>query len=398
MKAAYITERPTIGNLGDKMQIGEVPTPKVVKPDEILVQVKAFSINVDDIHIMEGSFLGGLPGMQRKKGNDPLIVGSDFAGVVTQVGSGVTTFKVGQRVCGINHRQSIFSESGTWAEYTVTKSDNIVAFPESISFQHAAALVMPLNVIHGMLLDTKLNLKAKQKVLVIGASGGIGSMLVSILHKFYPCNLHVTGVCSGRNEKFVRALGADQVVDYTKGPIEDKFYPCNLHVTGVCSGRNEKFVRALGADQVVDYTKGPIEDALNDDSDPYDVVFDMIGGQSSYKTAKAILGKKGRFITPTGPVEWVGDEVLTGLAQLAFISKMIWYTVIMNYIPGSRPQYDLPVPSNLKDPTIFNFAFENGIIPQIEKAVAFEDQRGIAEAIELVRSHRAKGKVVVSMD
>jgi len=359
MKAAYITERPTIGNLGDKMQIGEVPTPKDVKPDEILVQVKAFSINVDDIHIMEGSFLGGLPGMQRKKGNDPLIVGSDFAGVVTQVGSGVTTFKVGQRVCGINHRQSIFSESGTWAEYTVTKSDNIVAFPESISFQHAAALVMPLNVIHGMLLDTKLNLKAKQKVLVIGASGGIGSMLVSILHKFYPCNMHVTGVCSGRNEKFVRALGADQVVDYTKGPIED---------------------------------------ALNDDSDPYDVVFDMIGGQSSYKTAKAILGKKGRFITPTGPVEWVGDEVLTGLAQLAFISKMIWYTVIMNYIPGSHPQYDLPVPTNLKDPTIFNFAFENGIIPQIEKAVAFEDQRGIAEAIELVRSHRAKGKVVVSMD
>jgi len=215
MRAAYITERPSIGNLGSLMHLDTsqpAPSKEDVKPHEILVHVKAFSINVDDIHVTEGSFLGGVPGMQRKKGISPLVIGSDFSGIIAHVGSQVSKFKVGQRVCGMNKQQGIFSQKGTWAEYTVTQSNNIVAFPNHISFQDAAAIVMPLFVIHGLLLESKVDIKSNNKVLVIGASSGIGSMLIPILHKMYPDGLHITGVCSGRNEKFVRDLGANQVV------------------------------------------------------------------------------------------------------------------------------------------------------------------------------------------
>merc|ERR1712232_104212 len=104
-------------------------------------------------------------------------------------------------------QQAIFSERGTWAEYTVTKSKNIVRIPDNVSFQDAAALVMPLFVIDG-LLDVKPKLEGNERVVIIGASGGIGSMLIQILRKLFKDDLHITGVCSGRNEKFVMALGA----------------------------------------------------------------------------------------------------------------------------------------------------------------------------------------------
>merc|ERR1712232_893269 len=198
MKAAFITERPAIGELTNKIHLDATfPPPQNIEPTEIIVQVKAFSINVDDIHVAEGSFLGGIPGLQRKHSStqSPLVIGSDFAGIIATVGSKVTKFKVGQRVCGMNKQQSIYSEMGTWAEYTVTQSKNIVAIPDHVSFQDAAAVVLPLFVIHG-LLEIKPKLKANERVVVIGASGGIGSLLISILRSLSIDNLHITGICS----------------------------------------------------------------------------------------------------------------------------------------------------------------------------------------------------------
>jgi len=214
---------------------------------------------------------------------------------------------------------------------------------------------MPLFVIDG-LLDVKPKLEGNERVVIIGASGGIGSMLIQILRKLFKDDLHITGVCSGRNEKFVMALGANRVVDYTKGQIKDTLK----------------------------------------DGGKYDVVFDIIGGQSSHETGKAILDSKGIFITPTGPLEWVGDKKLTALEQASLIFKMIWDSVIMNCIPGSHPSYHLVVPHELNEAT-FRLAFENGLHPHIEKRVAFNDHSGLEEVIELVRSHRAKGKIVVEI-
>ncbi len=370
MKAAYLKERPTVGQLGDKLQLDSatIPAPQIsdIKPTEIIVQVKAFSINVDDIHVPEGSFLGGLPFLQSKvpSNENPLVVGSDFSGIITAVGSKVNkdNYKVGQRVCGMNHQQAVFSEKGSWAEFTVTQEKSIVSIPDTISFIDAAAAVMPLFVIHGLLEVFEKNIKGKQRILVIGASGGIGSMLVTMLRKVF--------------------------ADY------------NLHITGVCSGRNEEFVLGLGADRVVDYTKGPIEISLQqgdeDEAGIYDVVFDIVGGQSSYESGKAVLRKGGSFISCVGPEAWIGDEILSTTAKMSWVGRVLWYSGILNKIPGSHPKYYMVAPSELGKVT-YNMAFENNVIPHVDKVFPFDDIDNFQNAMDLVRSHRVKGKVVMEL-
>ena len=372
MKAAYINERPIVGQLGDKLQLDSttIPAPKLsdIKPTEIIVQVKAFSINVDDIHIPEASFLGGLaPFLQSKvpSKESPLVIGSDFSGIITAVGSEVNenNYKVGQRVCGMNHQQSIFSEKGSWAEFTVTQEKSIVSIPDTISFQEAAAAVMPLFVIHGLLEVFEKNIKGNEKIVVIGASGGIGSMLVTMLRKsFSDYNLQITGVCSGRNKDFVLGLGADRVVDYTKGPIE------------------------------IALKKGDGDDGAV----VYDVVFDILGGQPSYESAKAVLRKGGSFITCVGPEAWIGDEILSFCAKMSWVGKILWYSGILNKIPGSHPTYYMVAPSELGKDT-YAKAFENNVIPHVDKVYPFDDIEQFKAAMELVRSHRVKGKVVMEL-
>lgn len=368
MKAAYIKERPIVGQLGNKLHLDSatIPAPKLsdIKPTEIIVQVKASSINVDDIHVPEASFLGGLaPFLQSKvpSSKSPLVIGSDFAGIITAVGSEVNkdNYKVGQRVCGMNHQQSIFSEKGSWAEFTVTQEKSIVSIPDAISFTEAAAAVMPLFVIHGLLEVLEKKIKGNEKIVVIGASGGIGSMLVTMLRKSF--------------------------TDY------------NLHITGVCSGRNKEFVLGLGADRVVDYTKGPIEITLKKGEAVYDVVFDMLGGQSAYESAKAVLRKGGSFITCVGPEAWIGDEILSIGKKISWVGKIFWYSGILNKIPGSHPMYYMVAPSELGKVT-YTKAFKNGVIPHVDKIFPFDDIEKFKAAIELVRSHRVKGKVVMELN
>jgi len=366
MKAVYITSRPAVGDLANKIHLDDhkIATPKAedLKPNEILVRVQAFSVNIDDLHIVEGSFLGGLPGLQSSSMSEdkPLVLGTDFSGVVEAVGSNIKTFHPGQRVCGLNHIQSVYGEKGSWAEYTVsTNLANLMPIPDDVSFSEAAASVMPLFVIRGLLDAAKL--QGNERVAVIGASGGIGSMLIQVLRKMYH----------------------------------------GLYIAGVCSGRNVNFVKALGADRVVDYTKGPIEHALllkqDEDDGSYDVVFDVLGGPSSYQSGRAVLSKRGRYVTCVGPIEWVGDEKLSMFGQASWIAKIIWNS-LWNIVPGPHPYYHLAAPSEMDSKT-FQLAFEEeGLRPRIEKSVAFGDLTQLKEVLELVRSHRAKGKIVVTMD
>ena len=371
MKAAYLKERPSVGELGDKLFLDSTmpaPQPSEIKPTEIIVQVKASSINIDDIHIPEGSFLGGLPFLQSivPSSENPLVIGSDFAGIITAIGSEVDQdkYKVGQRVCGMNHQQSVYSEKGTWAEFTVTEEKRIVCIPDDMSFTDAAAVVLPLFVIHGLLEVFEAKITGKEKIVVIGASGGIGSLLVKMLRKaFNDYDLHITGVCSSRNEKFVLEMGADRVVDYTKGPIE------------------------------ISLKKG---DGKGEEPAMYDVVFDVVGGKASYESAKAVLRKGGRFITCVGPLEWIGDEMLSTCGKVSWVGKCLWYSSILNLLPGSHPTYSMVAPSELGKET-FHLAFENSVVPHVEKVVPFDDITRLREALDLVKSHRVKGKVVLEL-
>ena len=214
-------------------------------------------MNVDDLHLAEGAFLGDMPGMQTQR--------SDFAGVVEAVGSKVgDSFQVGRRVCGLNAR--MLGHAGTWADYTVpTAKDHVVPIPDHIYFEQAAALLMPLHVIHGLIEAAKLE-SDETRVLIIGESGGIGSTLIPVLRHMYP----------------------------------------ELYIAGVCSSRNTDFVKELGANDIVDYTKGRIIDGLEKRS--FDAVFDLFGGQEGHSSGKVLLKPKGRYLTAVGPLEWNGDK------------------------------------------------------------------------------------------
>merc|ERR1712117_171109 len=128
----------------------------------------------------------------------------------------------------------------------------------------------------------------------------------------------------------------------------------------------------------------------------YDVVFDVLGGRASYESAgKAVLRKGGRFITCVGPLEWIGDEILSMTEKLSWVGKILWYS-FLNLIPGSHPTYSMVAPSDIGKST-FELAFENGVTPHVDKVVPFDDIKELREAIELVRSHRVRGKVVLEL-
>ncbi len=171
---------------------------------EILVKVKAASINPLDWHFMRGTpyFLrmGSGIGKPTRIG-----LGVDFAGTVEAVGTNVTLFKPGDDVFG--------GANGAYAEYLVLRqSAAVVLKPDAVSFEQAASL--PIAAITALqALRDKGNLQAGQKVLINGASGGVGTFAVQIAKSL---GAEVTGVCSTRNVAMVRSLGADHVFDYTR--------------------------------------------------------------------------------------------------------------------------------------------------------------------------------------
>ena len=184
-----------------KLEEAEKPGPK---DDEVLVKVLAASVNAADWHLMRGQpFLMRLMGFGLLKPKHT-ILGSDFAGRVEAVGRNVTQFQPGDEVFG--------NIQGGFAEYVCAREDAVVLKPANISFEQAAAVPMAgITALQG--LRDKGHIQPGQKVLIQGASGGVGSFAVQIAKAF---GAEVTGVCSTRNVDMVRSIGADQVIDYTQ--------------------------------------------------------------------------------------------------------------------------------------------------------------------------------------
>ena len=196
MKAIVYDKRA----LPDGLRYAEIekPTPAA---DEILVRVRAASVNPLDYHVLRH------PAMRRvvefiskQKTSQP---GRDMTGDVEAVGTNVTQFKPGDRVFGV--------APGAFAEYACTKESRVAAKPAEISFEHAAAVpVAGLTALQG--LRDYGRLTEGQSVLINGAAGGIGTFAVQIAKHL---GANVTAVCSTRNIEMVRELGADRVIDYT---------------------------------------------------------------------------------------------------------------------------------------------------------------------------------------
>ncbi len=177
----------------------ERPTPAA---GQVLLQVRAASLNAADWHGMRGGLtrvFGG--GFLRPK--DPR-VGTDVAGVVESIGPNVTRFKPGDKVFG--------AAPGALAEFAVAREDRLALKPANLTFVQASAVAVAATTALQGLRD-KGHIQAGQKVLVNGASGGVGTFAVQIAKSF---GTEVTAVCSPGNVEQARALGADQVIDYTR--------------------------------------------------------------------------------------------------------------------------------------------------------------------------------------
>lgn len=309
----------------DVLQLVEIDTPKPAD-DEVLVRVHAASVNPADWYGMTG-----LPAARPKSGwrrpKEPRI-GIDFAGVVEAVGASVTGFAPGQEVYG--------GRNGALAEYVCVKNA-VAPKPARLSFEQAAAIpVAAVTALQG--LRDKGKLEPGQRVLINGASGGVGTFAVQI----------------------AKALGA-------------------ARVTGVCSPANVDNVRALGADDVVDYTK---EDVTRR-GERYDVVL-HVAGNRSYGDLKRVLESSGRLVVAgaskkgrvLGPLGYV---IRTKVASLGRSPRAMFFIAKLTR----------------EDLLVLNEMIEAGTVtPFVDRTYALDD---VADAMRYVGDGHARGKVVVTV-
>src|SRR2546421_1125290 len=217
----------------DVLKLEQVEKP-VPNDDQVLVRVRAVSLRFIDGGMLEGGIGRLVFGLRKPKNTTP---GSDFAGTVEAVGRNVTEFKPGDEVFGVR--------AGALAEYICVRLNGAIASkPVNVNFEQAASIPTALVALQG-LRDTA-PVKAGQKVLINGASGGVGTFAVQI----------------------AKALGAE--------------------VTGVCSTHNVDLVKSIGADHVIDYTK---EDFTKTDQH-YDMLYDLVGNHS--------FSERRKILTPNG--------------------------------------------------------------------------------------------------
>jgi len=216
----------------DVMRLDQVTRPDI-GDDEVLIQVRAAGVDRGTWHVMAGQpylmrLLGfGLRGPRNK------VPGLDVAGTVVAVGPEVTRFAVGDEVFGIAR--------GSFAEYAAARESTLARRPAALSFEQAGAVaVSGLTALQG--LRDAGRIKPGQKVLVIGASGGVGSYAVQIAKSF---GAEVTGVCGTAKADLVRSIGADHVIDYTRADFADgqRHYDLILDIGG--NSRLSRLRRAL---------------------------------------------------------------------------------------------------------------------------------------------------------
>ncbi len=273
MKAMVYTE---YGAPEEVLRLEEIekPTPAA---GEVLVKVRAAAVNFGDWSLVRGDpFIIRLMtgGLSKPKFH---ILGADIAGIVEAAGPGVTEFKPGDQVFGDISDVAF----GGFAEYVATQADRLVHKPANLTFEEAAAVPQAAVVALQGLVD-KGNIESGEKVLVNGASGGVGTFVVQIAKAF---GAEVTGVCSGRNLDLVRSLGADHVIDYTKEDFAQN------------GSRYDLILATAGFRSIFDYRR-----ALKPDG-----TYVMTGGAMSQVYQAMLLGSL---------LSMGNDKVLTNLASM----------------------------------------------------------------------------------
>ena len=198
----------THGELGNLELVNDYAIPQAIAGHAV-IRVRAASFNYHDVFTVKG-----MPGIRVPL---PVIVGLDMAGEITQLGEGVANWKIGDRVLvnPVNKKKGLMGEmlDGGMAEYCLVSTDQLIAIPNGVTFVDAAALPVAYGTAHRMLITHK-TVKKGDKVLVLGASGGVGTACV-ILAKLLDTQVIA---CASSDKKLLRLkeIGADEVIDYTK--------------------------------------------------------------------------------------------------------------------------------------------------------------------------------------
>jgi len=312
----------------DVLQLKEVekPTPK---EGEVLVKIQAASANALDWHALRGT-----PFLQRLESGFPhpknTILGADVAGQVEAVGEKVTQFQPGDEVYG----DLYWCGLGAFAQYVCIPQNSLALKPANISFEEAAAVPQAaFTALHAV--RDQGQIQRRQKVLINGASGGVGTFAVQIAKSF----------------------GAD--------------------VTGVCSTRNLEMVRSIGADQVIDYT----QEDFTQNGQQYDLIVDIVANHS-LSDLKHALSTKGICVV-------VGFSTIAHMLQVRLLGPWMSRN-------GAKKMGMLMPEENENDFAVLNELLETGkVVPVIDKHYTLSDA---PEAIRYLEKGHARGKVVITME
>lgn len=212
MKTVILKEAGGVENF----QFAEIEKP-TVKSDEVLVKVLSVSINPVDVKARAyDGVLGWIFGEER-----PVILGWDISGVVVETGNNVTEFKIGDQVFGM---VNFFGNGKAYAEYVTSSVNHLALKPENVTHQQAAASAMVASTAYQALVDVA-KIKKGDKVLVHGASGGVGHSAVQIAKYL---GAYVIGTSSAKNKNFVLSLGADEHIDYTSEYFAEKIQDVDI--------------------------------------------------------------------------------------------------------------------------------------------------------------------------
>src|SRR6266498_369701 len=316
------------GSPDDVLKLEQVEKP-VPNDNQILVRVRAVSLRFYDGGMLEGGVGRLIFGLRKPKNTTP---GSDFSGTVEAVGRNVTELKPGDEVFGVR--------AGALAEYICVRLNGAIASkPGNVTFEQAAAIPTALVALQG-LRDTA-RVTAGQKVLINGASGGVGTFAVQIAKAF---GAEVTGVCGTHNVDLVKSLGADHVIDYTKE----------------------------------DFTKG---------DQRYDVILDNVANHS-LSECRRVLNPDGKYVLIGGggvnESRWLGPG-LTHALKAMFLSKFV-----------SQKMGMMLAELNQNDLTFLADLMQSGkVTPVIDKRYKLSE---LPQAIEYLEQGHARGKVVITAD
>jgi len=282
-----------------KIETSEKPIPK---DKEVLIKVYATTVNRTDCAILTAQpfimrFVLGL--FKPRK----IILGTDFAGEVVSIGKNVTSFKVNDKVFG-------FTDTGSesQAEYITSVEEHLFPIPENINYKQAVASLEGAHYAYTFI--HKVSIQSGQKILINGATGGIGSALLQFVKQY---DVKITATCNTQNIQLIKSLGADKIYDYTKE----------------------------------DFTS---------DKEKYDFIFDAVG-KSTFGKCKALLKEKGVYIS----------------SELGPYSQNLFYAITTSLSNNKKVIFPLPYSTQKTIPYIIEFLKKEKFSPVIDREYSLED-------------------------